>query len=66
MLDSGCISFPKLGPLLIRIIYDFKNLMEWKVRMLALTQTSPTICRLSLKVDTGLLLALIEELLSVA
>jgi hypothetical protein len=66
MLDGGCISFPKLGPLLIRIIYDFKNLMEWKVRMLALAQTPLTICWLSLMIDTGLLLALIEDLLSVA
>ena len=66
MLDGGFISFLKLGPLLICLLNDINNFMLREVYMLALIQTLYAICWLSLMVDTGLLLALVEDLLSVA
>ena len=66
ILDSNCIFFLKLRPFLICLLEDFNNLILREVYMLALIQTLDAICWLSLMVGTGLLLALIEDLLSVA
>ena len=66
ILDCYCISLLKLRPLLICLLDDFNNLILREVYVLALIQTLDTICWLSLMVGTGLLLALIENLFSVA
>jgi hypothetical protein len=66
MLDGGCISFLKLGPLLICLLNYIDDFILREVGMFPFIQTFTTICWLSLMVDTGLLLALVEDLLSVA
>jgi len=66
MLDSGCISFLKLGPLLICLLNYIDNLILREVGMLSFIETLNTIYWLSLMVDTGLLLTLVEDLFSVA
>jgi hypothetical protein len=66
MLDSGCISFLKLRPLLICLLNYIDNLILREVGMLSFIETLNTIYWLSLMVDTGLLLTLVEDLFSVA
>ena len=66
ILDRNCISLLKLRPFFICLLDDFDYLILREVYMLALIQTLDAICWLSLMVGTGLLLALIEDLLSVA
>ena len=66
ILDGNRIFFLKLRPFFICPLDHFDYLILREVYMLALIQTLDAICWLSLMVGTGLLLALIENLLSVA
>ena len=63
---SCSISFLELGPLFICLLNDFDNFILREVDMLAFIEAFCAISWLTLIVYTGLLLALVEDLLSVA